>query len=52
MKADTFIRPGLDVRFTVVDEAAKIVPAIIGAWDAPSAPSDSRARQVLSAGRS
>jgi uncharacterized protein (TIGR00730 family) len=32
MKADTFIRPGLDVRFTVVDEAAKIVPTIVGAW--------------------
>ena len=33
MKTDTFIRPGLDVSFTVVDDAAKIVPAIAGAWD-------------------
>jgi uncharacterized protein (TIGR00730 family) len=40
MKADTFIRPGLDVRFTVVDAAAKIVPAIIGAWTPHDAPSD------------
>lgn len=40
MKADTFIRPGLDVRFTVVDEAARIVPAITGAWDNRPAPSD------------
>ncbi len=28
MKADTFIRPGLDLSFTVVDDAAKIVPAV------------------------
>lgn len=27
MKADTFIRDGLDVRFSVVDDVAKIVPA-------------------------
>ncbi len=40
MKADTFIRPGLDVRFTVVDGAEKIVPAIVGAWDKRPAPSD------------
>ena len=33
MKMDIFIRPGLDVRFTVVDDAARIVPAIAGAWD-------------------
>ena len=33
MKMDTFIRPGLDVRFTVVDDASRIVPAIAGAWD-------------------
>ena len=32
MKSDTFIRAGLDVRFTVVDDAAKIVPAVVGAW--------------------
>ena len=40
MKMDTFIRPGLDVRFTVVDEARKIVPAIAGAWDNRPATSD------------
>ena len=40
MKMDTFIRPGLDVRFTVVDDAAKIVPAIASAWDHRRAPSD------------
>jgi hypothetical protein len=28
MKADTFIRPGLDLSFTVVDDAAKIIPAV------------------------
>jgi len=32
MKADTFIRPGLDVRFTVVDDAKKIVPAVMNTW--------------------
>ena len=31
MKADAFIRPGLEVSFTVVDDAHKIVPAIIAA---------------------
>lgn len=40
MKADTFIRPGLDVRFTVVDDAGKIVPTIVGAWGKHPAPSD------------
>lgn len=40
MKADTFIRPGLDVRFTVVDDAGKIVPTIVGAWEKRPAPSD------------
>jgi uncharacterized protein (TIGR00730 family) len=29
MKSDTFIRPGLDVRFTVVEQAVQIVPAAI-----------------------
>jgi uncharacterized protein (TIGR00730 family) len=29
MKADGFIRTGVDVRFTVVDDAEKIVPAVI-----------------------
>ncbi len=40
MKMDTFIRPGLDVRFTVVDDAARIVPAIAGAWDNRATTSD------------
>lgn len=40
MKADTFIRPGLDVCFTVVDDAEKIVPAIVGVWDSRLAPAD------------
>jgi hypothetical protein len=40
MKADTFIRPGLDVSFTVVDDAAKIVPAIVGTWGERAAPTD------------
>ncbi|MFA5900928.1 MAG: TIGR00730 family Rossman fold protein [Hyphomicrobium sp.] len=40
MKADTFIRPGLDVSFTVVDSAEKIVPAIVGSWDHAQAPTD------------
>jgi uncharacterized protein (TIGR00730 family) len=31
MKADTFIRPGLEVSFTVVDDARAIVPAIMAA---------------------
>lgn len=30
MKAETFIRAGLDVRFTVVDSADEILPSIIG----------------------
>ena len=29
MKEDTFIRPGLDLNFTVVDDAKKIVPAVL-----------------------
>ncbi len=29
MKADGFIRPGINLRFTVVDDATKIVPAVI-----------------------
>ncbi len=33
MKMDTFIRPGLDLRFTVVDDASRIVPAIASIWD-------------------
>lgn len=31
MKADNFIRKGIDVRFTVVSDAAQIVPAVIAA---------------------
>jgi uncharacterized protein (TIGR00730 family) len=31
MKDDTFIRPGLDVHFSVVDAASKVVPAVIAA---------------------
>ncbi|MGZ5914118.1 MAG: LOG family protein [Hyphomicrobium sp.] len=31
MKADSFIRPGLEVSFSVVDDAKKIVPAILAA---------------------
>jgi uncharacterized protein (TIGR00730 family) len=38
MKADTFIRSGLDVRFTVVDRAEQIVPAALAAQ--LSTPSD------------
>ncbi len=30
MKTDAFIRPGLDLSFTVVDAADEIVPAVIG----------------------
>jgi uncharacterized protein (TIGR00730 family) len=40
MKADTFIRAGLEVRFTVVDDATKIVPAVTSAWEPRPAPSD------------
>jgi len=40
MKADTFIRAGLDVRFTVVDDAEKIVPTIVGAWERHVVPTD------------
>jgi uncharacterized protein (TIGR00730 family) len=29
MKGETFIRPGLDLSFTVVDDAKKIVPAVL-----------------------
>lgn len=32
MKADAFIRPGLDVHFNVVDSAEKIVPTILSNW--------------------
>jgi uncharacterized protein (TIGR00730 family) len=34
MRSETFIRPGLEVRFKVVDEAAEIVPALSAALQA------------------
>ncbi len=37
MKTETFIRPGLDLTFTVVDDAQKIVPAVRAALT-PTAP--------------
>ena len=37
MKTDTFIRPGLDLTFTVVDDAQKIVPVVRAAMT-PTAP--------------
>lgn len=37
MRAQAFIREGLEVRFTVVDTAEDIVPAVTQAWDAVSA---------------
>ena len=40
MKADTFIRPGLDLSFTVVDDAAKIVPAVLASITPPVPPED------------
>ena len=38
MKEDAFIRPGLEVSFTVVDSAAKIVPAVKAAMPPPHVP--------------
>ncbi len=40
MKADAFIRPGLEISFTVVDDAGKIVPAIIAASMKRAEPAD------------
>ncbi len=40
MKAETFIRPGLELSFTVVDEAEKIVPQVLGSLGAPPTPAD------------
>jgi uncharacterized protein (TIGR00730 family) len=40
MKADTFIRPGLDVRFTVVEQATQIVPAAIASQSAMTSSPD------------
>jgi uncharacterized protein (TIGR00730 family) len=44
MKAETFIRPGLDVRFAVVDKAEDVLPAILGS--AVKAPG-SEGREVI-----
>jgi hypothetical protein len=38
MTHETFIRPGLDVRFAVVDEIEKVVPTILAAAE-PVSPS-------------
>ncbi|CAN1721113.1 Cytokinin riboside 5'-monophosphate phosphoribohydrolase [Hyphomicrobium sp. 1Nfss2.1] len=43
MKSDTFIRAGLDVRFTVVDDAKKIVPAVMDTWDQEPTPAATEA---------
>jgi uncharacterized protein (TIGR00730 family) len=40
MTGETFIRPGLDVRFIVVDSAEKIVPAILAAAAKPDPDKD------------
>jgi len=40
MKGETFIRPGLDLTFTVVDDAKKIVPAVHAALAAPARADD------------
>jgi uncharacterized protein (TIGR00730 family) len=40
MQADTFIRPGLEVSFTVVEKAAQIVPAIVNTWSERAGPPD------------
>jgi uncharacterized protein (TIGR00730 family) len=40
MKSDTFIRPGLDVRFTVVEQASQIVPAAMASQSAMATPQD------------
>lgn len=44
MKAETFIRAGLDVHFTVVDTAEEILPSIIGK---ASATSESKEQELL-----
>lgn len=40
MKRETFIRPGLDVRFAVVDRAEKILPTIFAAAESDAADTD------------
>jgi hypothetical protein len=32
MEAETFIRPGLEARFLLVDDAAEILPAVANSW--------------------
>jgi uncharacterized protein (TIGR00730 family) len=45
MKGETFIRPGLDVHFTVVDKVEKILPAILAAVDARRADTEPKVLQ-------
>lgn len=45
MRAESFIRSGLDVRFAVVDDAALIVPAVIRAVTRPE--KESREQEVM-----
>jgi hypothetical protein len=40
MKTETFIRPGLDLTFTVVDDAEKIVPVVRAALTTHAGPDD------------
>lgn len=40
MKADAFIRPGLNLNFTVVDAAEKIVPAVLAALSKRARPKE------------
>ena len=48
MREDAFIRPGLEVRFTVVEAVEDILPAVQSAW-MPSAPAVSQADAKLTA---
>ena len=53
MKEDTFIRPGLDLSFTVVDDAMKIMPAVLASLRERHTPEGrDRPCQVLSGRRS
>jgi uncharacterized protein (TIGR00730 family) len=40
MKAEAFIRPGIDVSFTVVDDAEKVVPAVLASLTKRAPPKD------------
>lgn len=40
MKSDAFIRSGLDLSFTVVDHADKVVPAVLPSLTEPARPKD------------